>query len=366
MTEVYKSHFGNASSSTHPYGWYAAEIVQIAREEVASLMNAEPDEIVFTSGATEANNLAILGVARRASQKKRRDLLTVESEHDAVLDPVKELEAEGFNPILLPLLRDRKVYGLVEEESFRNAVSDKTLLCSVMLANNEIGVIQDIKQFASIAQEHGAVFHTDATQAVGKMPVDVKDLGVDLLSCTAHKMYGPKGVGALYIRKGERRPLMKPLVFGGGHEKALRSGTLNVPGIVGFGVACRIARAHLEEDMKRIKTLTARLLAKLQCSLRDVEVNGCLEPRLPGNLNIHIKGIDTVRLLGLTNTKVAYSTTAACQSDSTSPSHVLAALGLSNSEQLSSIRLGVGRFTTEEEIDQASDILTQAVVKLRK
>ncbi len=365
MTEVYRTHFGNASSSSHPYGWYAAELVEIAREDVAALIGASPEEIVFTSGATEANNLALLGVARAAGSNERPELLSVVSEHDAVLDPLAALMCEGFRTTFLPIQTEGNAAGLVSEETFAHEVGEQTLLASVMLANNEIGVLQDVRALAKLAHNHGALFHTDATQAVGKIPVSVDELDVDLLSCTAHKMYGPKGVGALYIRRGKRRPNLTPLVFGGGHEKGLRSGTLNVPGIVGFGVACRIAREQVADDVQRIESLASELLTALQNSVEGVTLNGCRAPRLPGNLNLLIAGIDTTRLLGLTNTKLAYSTTAACQSDSVSPSHVLAALGLSVAEQRSSIRLGIGRFNTKSDIEQATQILSEAIYKLR-
>jgi cysteine desulfurase len=234
-----------------------------------------------------------------------------------------------------------------------------------MLANNEIGVLQDIPSLSAIAEAAGAITHCDATQAVGKIPVDVTVLNVDLLSCTAHKMYGPKGVGALYIRSGRRHPRIKPLVHGGGHEKGLRSGTLNVAGIVGFGVACRIARQQLEQEAIRINSLSTRLLATLQEELGEVDLNGSAQHRIPGNLNLHIKGVDSTRLLGLTNTKVAYSTSAACQSNSHVPSHVLQAIGLSEAEQRRSIRIGIGRFTSQEEVDLAGEILCRAVKELR-
>lgn len=363
--EVYRSHFGNASSSSHPYGWYAAELIEIAREDVAALIGASAEEIVFTSGATEANNLALLGVARGAGPEKRSKLLSLISEHDAVLDPLSALEKEGFSATFLPVRKEAERAGLVDEELFASHLSEETLLASVMLANNEIGVLQDVRRLAELAHGSESLFHTDATQAVGKTPVAVDELGVDLLSCTAHKMYGPKGVGALYIRNGKRRPRIAPLVFGGGHEKGMRSGTSNVPGIVGFGVACRIAREELGADVTRIEGLSSRLLETLKNALHGVSLNGCAKPRLAGNLNIRIEGVDTTRLLGLTNTKLAYSTTAACQSDSVAPSHVLSAIGLTPEQQRSSIRLGIGKFTTEDEVERASEILISAVNKLR-
>ena len=365
MLPVFREHFGNPASQTHSYGWYADELVEIAREQVASLIGAQTEEIVFTSGATESNNLAIQGVAR-ANMQGRADLsqcsfISVATEHRAILDPLEHLAKQGASVLIL----DVDSEGNLDSDSYHNATDHKTCLSTVMLANNEIGVIHDVATLATFKRKDTHFFHCDATQAAGKIPVDVAQLGVDLLSLSAHKLYGPKGVGALYIRRGISTESLSALQLGGNHEQGFRSGTLNVAGIVGFGKACELAQNELDADSTKMDLLAKQLLQQISNKVSGIELNGNTRNRIPGNLNIAIEGTDSVRLIGLLQTKLALSASSACQSASKIPSHVLAALGLPIQRQRSSIRIGIGRFTTEEEVECAGEILVGAIEKIR-
>lgn len=352
FTEV----FGNPASRTHSPGWAAADAVERGRKQVAALTGASAREVVFTSGATEANHLAIAGVAA-AAPPERRHAVTVATEHKAVLDVFRRLTADGWHVTMLPV----PASGLVDVRAVAEAITPQTALVSVMLANNEIGVVQPVAEIARHAHAHGAVMHTDAVQALGRMPVDVHELGVDLASFSAHKLYGPKGVGALYLRRGVESRLRAPMP-GGGQERGLRGGTLNVPGIVGFGAACDIARHELDGEIRRLTLLRDRLWQRLQAQVDGVSLNGALAPRLAGNLNVTFAGVDgEALLLGLTN--IAVSSGAACTS--AQPSHVLAALGLDTTAALASLRFGLGRWTTAEDIDRAVAHVAEVVAHLR-
>ena len=359
MLPYFCEHFGNAASRTHPYGWKADDAVEAARRQVAQLIGASPKEIVFTSGATESNNLALKGVAR-ASRSRGNHVITVVTEHKAVLDSVKCLAKEGFEVTCLGVQPD----GLVDLNRLEAAITDRTVLVSVMAANNEIGVVQPLAEIGAITRRRGIPLHSDAVQAVGKVPVDVSAMQVDLLSMTAHKMYGPKGVGALCVRRSEPRIDMDPLVHGGGHERGLRSGTLNVPGIVGFGKAAEIARASLDEDAARLGALRDRLLERLRQRVPDLHVNGSLEHRLPHNLNVSFPRVAGESLLvGLGD--LCVSAGSACSSGSEEPPYVLKALGLDDDLARASLRFGLGRATTEEEIDYAAEKVSDVVLQLQ-
>jgi cysteine desulfurase len=356
MLPFFSERFGNAASRQHRFGWEANDAVERARKQVAALIGSSTKEIVFTSGATEANNLAIKGTAE-AARAKGDHIVTLATEHKAVLDPCKRLEERGWRVTVLPVQRD----GLVDLSVLENAVTDRTALVSVMAAHNEIGVLQPIREIAAVAHAKGALVHTDAVQAVGKVPVDVEDLGVDLLSMTAHKIYGPKGVGALFVRR--RLPVnLMPQIDGGGQERGLRSGTLNVPGIVGLGAAADIARAEMPVEAKRLAVLRDRLLERLRAVVDGVMVNGSLDTRLPGNLNVSFPRVDGEALL-VSLEGVAVSSGAACTA--AEPSHALLALGLPKDRALASLRFGLGRWTTEAEIDQAGQLVGEVVAQLR-
>jgi cysteine desulfurase len=356
MLPFFSERFGNAASRQHRFGWEANDAVERARKQVAALIGSSTKEIVFTSGATEANNLAIKGTAE-AARAKGDHIVTLATEHKAVLDPCKRLEERGWRVTVLPVQRD----GLVDLSELENAVTDRTALVSVMAAHNEIGVLQPIREIAAVAHSKGALVHTDAVQAVGKVPVDVEDLGVDLLSMTAHKIYGPKGVGALFVRR--RLPVnLMPQIDGGGQERGLRSGTLNVPGIVGLGAAADIARAEMAVEAKRLAVLRDRLLERLRAVVVGVTVNGSLDARLPGNLNVSFPRVDGEALL-VSLEGVAVSSGAACTA--AEPSHALLALGLPKDRALASLRFGLGRWTTEAEIDQAGQLVGEVVAQLR-
>jgi cysteine desulfurase len=348
--------FGNASSATHVFGREAATAVKKARFRVARLIGADPKEIIFTSGATEANNLAIKGVAE-AYRKKGRHIVTVGTEHKSVLDPCKRLALSGWDVTFLPVKPD----GIVDLEVFRKALKPQTILVSVMLANNEIGVIQPIAQIAKITQSRGIILHCDGAQAVGKIPVNVRKLGVDLLSLTAHKIYGPKGVGALYLRKSQSQVKLLPLFDGGGQEGGFRSGTLNVAGIVGFGKACEIAGSKMKTETPRLKALRNRLRDGILRALAQSVVHGSQIHRLPNNLNIGFPGVHASELMARLNT-VALSSGSACLSTSPQVSHVLKALGVEEGLARGSVRFGVGRFNTQREIDA----VVKEVVKVVK
>ena len=361
MLPTFSKHFGNPASKTHSFGWFSEELVKIARERVASLINADPNEIIFTSGATEANNLAIKGVVLIKPAQEAR-VVSVLTEHRSVLDPLEYLRGLGAEVILLSVNKD----GALNEEQFINSLTPKTVIVSIMLANNEIGVIHDISKLVSEAKKKvkHVIFHCDATQALGKIEVDVKKLGVDLLSVSAHKVYGPKGVGALYVNQRTVGSSLIPLFHGGGHEHNFRSGTLNVSAIVGFGKACEIVKGRLSEDAEKLKRQCALLLKGLEEKLDNVVVNGPLKNRLPGNLHLSFRGIESGHLIANINGKLAVSATSACTSQMGKASHVIAALGLEDDIKKSGIRIGVGRFTTDEEIEFAAGVLVEAVKKL--
>ncbi len=370
MLPYFTETFGNAASTTHGFGWAAKEAVDDARQSVAEAIGARAKEIVFTSGATESNNLAILGVAERA-RSKGNHLVSVATEHRAVLDPLDKLRRQGYELTCLPVVQapDPRA-GLVEPEQVAQAVRDDTVLVSVMLANNEIGVIQRLDEIGRICQERGVPLHTDATQAVGRIPVDVEQLGVDLMSFSAHKIYGPKGIGALYVRRRGRQPLrLEPLIHGGGHERGLRSGTLNVPGIVGFAKALELCREQMSTEPGRLRAMRDRLYEGLAAAVPEVHLNGpALSPptlRLPGNLNLSFAYVDGEALL-ISAKDVAVSSGSACTSATPGPSHVLRALGLSEDLARSSLRFGLGRFNTAEQVEFVIGTISQAVTRLRR
>lgn len=357
MAPYWTELFGNAASRNHAYGWEAKKAVQRAREQVANLIGANPREIVFTSGATESNNLALKGVAEAKGGGR---IVVVETEHKAVLDPAARLETQGFETVRLPVDPE----GLLDLDAVRPALSDKTIVLSVMYGNNEIGVIQNIPALAEIAHKAGAVFHTDAAQAVGKVPVDVDRDGVDLLSISGHKLYAPKGVGVLFVRKRGRRAELVPQMDGGGHERGLRSGTLNVPAIVGLGEACAICAAEMDDEATRTARLRDRLQGRLLGEIDGVRVNGSTDRRLPNSLNMAFEGVDGESLL-MALDDVAVSSGSACTSELPEPSHVLKAVGLPDKLAAASLRFGLGRFTTEEEVDYAAGRVVEQVRRLR-
>lgn len=351
--------FGNASSHSHAYGWEAEEAIEKARGQVASLIGATTREIVFTSGATESNNAAIKGVLR-AYREKGAHIVTSAIEHKAVLDICSALQRDGAEITVLPVDGG----GFVDPADVRRAIRPTTVLVTVMHANNEVGVLQDCAAIGAICKEAGVLFHTDAVQSVGKVPFGVEELCVDLVSISSHKIYGPKGVGALYVRKKNPRVTLTPLIDGGGHERGLRSGTVNVPGIVGFGEACEIARKEMDRDAARIGALRERLRAIIQNDLEEVSVNGSLERRLPNNLNLSFAYVEGESLLlGLKG--IAVSTGSACTSASLEPSHVLKALGVTEDLAHSSIRFTLGRFTTEAEVEEVGARVVASVRQLR-
>src|SRR3954449_97192 len=360
MLPYFTEHFGNAASRNHPFGWQAEEAVEKARKQVADLIGANAKEIVFTSGATESDNLAIKGVAEMYREKGNH-IITCVTEHKAIIDTCKRLEKEGYRVTYLPVQKD----GRIDLGDLRNAITDKTILITIMTANNEIGVLQPIAEIGAIAKEKGIIFHTDAVQAVGKVPFNVNDAKVDLVSMSAHKLYGPKGVGALYVRRRNPRVLLAEQINGGGHERGMRSGTLNVPGIVGLGKAAELARTEMATESQRLSALRDRLNAKLHANLDEIYVNGSMEHRLPHNLNISFAYVEGESLLMGIN-DVAVSSGSACTSASLEPSYVLKALGAGDDPAHSSIRFGLGRWTTEEEVDYVADKLTKVVTKLRE
>jgi cysteine desulfurase len=360
MQPWFREDFGNASSTTHVYGWRAEAAVEAARETLArGIGAADPAELIFTSGTTESDNLALQGVLR-ATAPKRDHLVTTVIEHPAVLDVGRALEVEGFRVDRVPV----DDQGLVDPDDVARALSDRTALVSVMTANSEIGTIQPIREIAARCRERGVLFHTDAAQAVGKLPVDVRADGVDLLSMCAHKLYGPKGVGALYVRGGRPTVRLRPLLHGGGHERGLRPGTLPVPLIVGFAQALRLALEDLSEEAARQAALRDRLRSRLLEALDEVYVNGHVERRLPGNLNLSFVGVPADRLLPALP-ELALSTGSACASGSGEPSHVLAALGLPKSRVRSAVRFGLGRGNDEAQIDRAAARVIEEVTRAR-
>ncbi|MBQ3776159.1 MAG: IscS subfamily cysteine desulfurase [Ruminobacter sp.] len=350
--------FGNPASKSHVYGWQAAEAVDIARGQIAELIGADTREIVFTSGATECDNLAITGVALAHMKGNRKKIITSAIEHKAVLDPCHYVETLGFEVVFMQPNQD----GLITPEMLEQVIDDNTLLVSLMHANNEIGVIQDIEQLAKVAKAHGALFHSDCAQSAGKVEIDVNTMPVDYLSLCAHKVYGPKGIGAFYVRKGAPKP--NPVIRGGGHEMGMRSGTLATHQIAGMGEAFALAKAEMKKENARIEALRDKL-ARALLELPETSVNGTMEHRLPGNLNVTFRGINGENfMLALRN--IAVSTGSACTSASLNPSYVLKALGLSDADAHSSIRFSLGRFTTEEEIDYAIEIISSEYLKQRK
>src|SRR6186713_2243292 len=359
MLPYFTEHFGNAASRNHPFGWEAEEAVDAARKQVADLIGASAKEIVFTSGATESNNLAIKGVAEMYHEKGNH-IITCVTEHKAVIDTCKKLEKQGARVTYLPVQKD----GRISLDDLRAAITDKTILITIMTANNEIGVLQPIEEIGAIAKEKGILFHTDAVQAVGKVPFDVNKAKVDLVSMTAHKMYGPKGVGALYVRRRNPRVLLAEQISGGGHERGMRSGTLNVPGIVGLGAAAAIAQAEMATESKRLRMLRDELNKKLHANLDELYINGSMEYRLPHNLNVSFAYVEGESLLMGIN-DVAVSSGSACTSASLEPSYVLKALGAGDDLAHSSIRFGLGRWSTKEEVDYVADKLTSVVSRLR-
>ncbi|AFY85710.1 cysteine desulfurase family protein [Chroococcidiopsis thermalis] len=360
MLPYFREHFGNPSSNSHAYGWEAEAAVRQAREILAEAIAATPEEIVFTSGATEANNLAIKGVAEAYFQKGRH-IITLATEHNAVIDPSEYLRSLGFEVTFLPVQID----GLIDLEKLEQAFRPDTILISVMAANNEIGVLQPLAEIGKMCRDRQVLFHTDAAQAIGKIPLDVQAMQIDLMSLTAHKVYGPKGIGALYVRRRNPRVQLAPQLHGGGQERGMRSGTLYTPQIVGFGQAVAIALAERETEAKRQMQLRDRLWQKLS-QLDGVYLNGHPSQRLPGNLNISVEGVDGTALhLGL-QPVVAVSSGAACSSTKTAPSHVLLALGRSEQLAYASIRFGIGRFNTIEEIDRVAEHVVATISSLRR
>lgn len=360
MLPYFTESFGNAASRNHEFGWVAEQGVENARKQVASLIGASPKEIIFTSGATESDNLAIKGVAEMYAEKGNH-IITAATEHKAVLDTCKKLEKQGYRITILPVKGD----GLVDLDMLREAITDKTILVSIMYANNEIGVVQPVAEIGKICRERGVLFHTDAVQAIGKIPVDVNADNIDIASITAHKLYGPKGVGALYVRRRNPRVQLTAQMDGGGHERGMRSGTMNVPAIVGLGEACAIAQREMAAEIEHSRTLRDRLKARLEAGLDEVYVNGSMEHRLPGNLNISFAYVEGESLLMGIN-DVAVSSGSACTSATLEPSYVLKALGLGDEIAHSSIRFGIGRFNTQEEVDYVADKLINVVTKLRE
>ena len=352
--------FGNAASRNHQFGWEAEQAVDKAREQIAKLIGCTPKEIIFTSGATESNNLAIKGVAEMYKERGNH-VITQVTEHKAVLDTCKKLERQGFQVTYLPVETD----GLVSVEKLKAAITDKTILVTIMYANNEIGVVQPVKEIGALCHEKGIIFHTDGVQAVGKIPVNVQADNIDVLSLTAHKIYGPKGVGALYVRRRNPRVQITEQINGGGHERGMRSGTLNVPGIVGLGAACEIAGQEMETEAKRLGDLRDYLKQKFENALDYVHVNGNMDHHLPGNLNmsfVHVEGESL--LMGIND--IAVSSGSACTSATLEPSYVLKALGLGDDVAHSSIRFGLGRFNNKAEVDYVSDKVIDVVRHLRE
>jgi cysteine desulfurase len=352
--------FGNPASRNHKWGWTAATAVENARKQVAKLINASAKEIIFTSCASESDNLAIKGVAQRYRERGNH-IVTVATEHKAVLDSAQRLAQDGFRVTYARLRPD----GLVDLDDLRKSITDKTLIVSIMAANNEIGVVPPLAEIGRMCRERGAFFHTDAAQAAGKIPLDVEAMQIDLLSIAGHKMYAPKGVGALYVRRRGTPVELTPFMDGGGHEGGLRSGTLNVPGIVGLGKACEICRLEMAEESRRLATLRDRLKSGLLAGIEGIHINGSLECRLPNNLNVSFPGLDVATLLAALN-DIALSSGSACNSGTPQPSYVLKGLGAADEIASTPIRFGLGRYTTEEEIDYCLQRVVESVKKLRE
>ncbi len=351
---------GNAASRSHPFGWQAEEAVDYAREQIANLISADPKEIIFTSGATEGDNLALKGVFEMY-KRKGNHIITLTTEHKAVLDSCKKIEKMGGEVTYLEVERD----GRVDLKKLEAAITDKTILISIMFANNETGVIQPMKEIGELCAKHGILFMSDATQAVGKIPVNPKELGIHIMAFTAHKMYGPKGVGAVFVNRKNPRVKLTAQLDGGGHERGMRSGTLNVPGIVGFGKACEIAQNEMAQDAERLSKLRDKLEKGFMERLEECYINGNTDHRMPHVTNISFKHVEGEGLMMTFNQNIAVSSGSACTSASLEPSYVLIALGLGDDLAHSSIRFSLGRFTTEEEIDATLDLVSKGVTHMR-
>ncbi len=360
MIPYFTEHFGNAASRNHPFGWQAEEAVDYAREQVAKLIGADPKEIIFTSGATEGDNLGIKGVYEMYASKGNH-IITCTTEHKAVLDTCKHIEKLGGEVTYLEVDKE----GLVNLAELEAAIKPTTILIAIMYANNEIGVIQPVREISALARKHGVLFFTDAVQAVGKIPVNVLEDGIDIMAFTAHKMYGPKGIGALYVRRKNPRVKVTAQMDGGGHERGMRSGTLNVPGIVGFGKACELASQEMQQDAERLSKLRDKLETEL-LKIEETYVNGSRQHRLPHVSNVSFKYVEGEGLMMGFNKNIALSSGSACTSASLEPSYVLKALGLGDDLAHSSLRFGLGRFTTEEQIDYTIKAVTDTVLKLRE
>ncbi len=359
MLPYFTEIFGNAASIDHDYGYEAKKAVDRAREQIAAIINARPDEIIFTSGATESDNIALFGVAEKYANKGDH-IITCVTEHKAVLDCCQRLEELGKQVTYLPVDQ----HGWVDPDEVRRAITPRTILISIMAANNEIGTIAPLKEIGAIAREHDVLFHTDAAQAVGHIPIDVQAMNIDVMSLSAHKVYGPKGIGALYRRRSNPRVRLEPIIYGGGHERGIRSGTLNVPGIVGFGEALRIAKGGMESEATRFRDWTQRIYRRLVEEIGEVQLNGHPTQRLPHNLSLSLPGIESKALIvGLKG--VAISTGSACTSAKVEPSHVILALGFGEERAHNAIRIGVGRFNDGAQIDLAIDRIVDAVQQLQ-
>lgn len=361
MLPYFTECFGNAASIDHEYGAEAGQAVENARKQIAQLINSKPDEMIFTSGATEADNLAILGVAEQY-EGKGNHVITCVTEHHAVLDPCLYLESKGWQVTYLPVDQ----YGLVDPDAIVKAITPQTILISIMAANNEIGTLAPIAEIGKIARQHGVLFHTDATQAVGHIPIDVEAMNIDLLSLSAHKFYGPKGIGALYARKRQPRVKLVAQMHGGGHERGMRSGTLNVTGIVGTGKAAEIAKSEMQAEGERLQGLRDRLWEGLQANIEGIQLNGHPTQRLPHNLSVFIPGVESRALVVKLKHDVALSTGSACTTAKVEPSHVILALGFGEERAHRSVRLGLGRKNKTEEVNFAINILSEAVGHLRQ
>jgi cysteine desulfurase len=360
MKPYFLEDFGNAASRNHQFGWKAEKGVELARKQIAALINANEKEIIFTSGATESDNMAILGIAEMYAEKGDH-IITTNIEHKAILDSCKVAEKRNFKVTYLPVDK----FGQISVEAVRAAITDKTILISVMFANNEIGTINPIAAIGALAKEKGILFHTDAVQGLGRVPIDVEAMKIDLLSMSGHKLYGPKGIGALYVRRKNPRVKVSPLIHGGGHERGMRSGTLNVPGIVGLGKACELALKELADDFKKESTLRDRLQKKLFEALDEIHLNGHPTERLPNNLNVSFAFVEGESLMmGIKD--IAVSSGSACTTASLEPSYVLRAIGVTEDLAHTSIRFGLGRFTTEEEIDFTAEQVIKTVRRLRE
>lgn len=359
MLPYFSTIYGNAASNDHAFGHMARNAVDKAREQIASVINAHPDEIIFTSGATESDNLAVLGIAEKYEQKGDH-IITAVTEHKAILDCCRQLEKRGKRVTYLPVDR----YGRVDPEDIRRAITPDTILITIMAANNEIGTLAPLAEIGAIASEYGVLFHTDAAQAIGHVPVDVQAMNIHAMSISGHKIYGPKGIGALYRRRSGPRVQLEPIVYGGGHERGLRSGTLNVPAIVGFGEAVLLGHQSMEEESVRFRTWTERLFQRLANEIGSVFLNGHPTDRLANNLNVSFKGVQS-RALIVQLKNVAVATGSACTSARVEASHVIEALGFGPERAHSAIRIGVGRFNTDGEIEEAADSLINAVRALR-